>query len=88
MDRLTLFSASAHAAGAASSVPMLCCMLAEKGLLNSAEIEQLRHVALLGFDHVREHREFSDEESGFLEDGRKHADSLWQTAALAAERQG
>jgi hypothetical protein len=86
MERLTLYSANANGTGAAAALPLLCRFLGEKGLLSSAEIEQLRHAALLGHDHVRLHREFSEEESGFLEQGRQHADSLWQSAALAAER--
>lgn len=86
MERLTLYTANAHASGAASVLPLLCRMLAENGLLSSAEIEQLRLAALLGFDRVREVRDFSEEESEFLEQGRQHADNLWQSAALAAEQ--
>lgn len=88
MDQLTLLTANSNGTGSAAALPMLCRMLAKRGLLTSAEIEELRHAALLGFDKAREHRQLSEEESEFFELARKHADSLWQSAALEAERQG
>lgn len=88
MDWNMLLIANANGAGAAAVLPQLCGMLAKRQLLSAGEIETLRHAALLGFDRTRQHRELSEEESGFFEQARIHADSLWQSAALAAEYPG
>lgn len=79
---------AANASGAAAAMPHLCRILAEKGIISAAETETVRHAALLGYDRAREGLELSKPQSQELERLRAHADSLWQSAAEAAERRG
>lgn len=88
IDRMKELSAYAIGMGAGSALPQLCRRLAKQQILTGEDIEVLRHAAVLGFDMLRERTTLSPDETQKLEDVRKHLDSLWQSAALAAEGQG
>lgn len=86
-DRHMHLAAFAHGAGSGAALPQLCEFLAHRGLLTSAEIEILRHHALLGFDELRLRKELSAEEIEILDTGRSHTEVLWHRASLAASAQ-
>lgn len=88
MEELARASAYANAVGAAAAMPMLCGMLARRGLLASFEIEALRQAALQGYDRAREQPDFPEKLAQPLEEIRKIADGMWHRAAQAAERPG
>lgn len=85
MEELKLLSAYANAVGSAGAMPILCRMLAQRGLLTTADVEMVRHAALQGYDKVREQPGFPAALAPQLEEARKIADGLWQHAVLGVE---
>jgi hypothetical protein len=84
MQEIAQAASYAMGMGAGSAMPMLCRMLAEKGILTQIEVEALRHVSLQGFDKLREQSAFPKELESQLEEVRQHAEMLWQRASKAA----
>lgn len=87
MQELGLLSAYANAVGSAGAMPILCRILAQRGLLTANDIEALRHAALQGYDKVREQPGFPAELALPLEEARKIADAMWQHVALTVDKQ-
>lgn len=87
MQELGMLSAYANAVGSAGALPILCRILAQKGLLTAVDIEALRHAALLGYDKVREQPGFPAELTLQVEEARKIADAMWQHVALTVDNQ-
>ena len=85
-ERADAWTAS-FAIATATAFAQMARVLADKGVLQSGEIEILRHSALLGFDEVRERTDTSPETLEALELARGFLEDLWASAVRASEVQ-
>ena len=79
---------AAYGIGTAIGFAKLCRMLAEKGVIESGNVEELRHAALQSFDEVRERTDLSRSTLGAMEAARGHLEAIWSRAVDAVKGQG
>jgi hypothetical protein len=86
-DRIMDLAAYGCGTGAATGLAQLCRLLAANGTISGEQVENLRHLALVGFDRVREQKDQSQEQQEALAKVYDHLDSIWDRAVRAAEGQ-